>query len=106
MSCAMSVSTKIPDIYVQLNLLKIMKKFNDFQKSEGVLSKEQMNKIKGGVCYYITTSGEIRKGSKEAVLHDFAIDGRNWCCDSCSSATWMPKNLALSVADNAMLADF
>ncbi|MEG2370173.1 MAG: hypothetical protein RSB23_03310 [Alistipes sp.] len=87
--------------------------FNEL-KARNILSKEQMQNVKGGgtCAFYLPmslsnthfrgdihatggfSSGEndsVYKGvSKEEALRETAgISGARWCCDSCDKASWL-----------------
>lgn len=67
--------------------------FNEL-KTRNILSKEQMQNIKGGgTCGYAVWTGDshiiacdVSKTEAQEMLNHFTNHG-NWCCDSCGS-TW------------------
>jgi hypothetical protein len=62
-----------------------MKSFSGF--SEFALTRAQMKNVVGGSCYSKASGGVTQytgNGSNKAAKNS----GTNWCCDSCSSASW------------------
>ena len=55
-----------------------------------VLSRSEMANIKGGQCYHRRNNGNVETCDGSADCQN-AIDwgmSTNWCCQSCSTATW------------------
>ena len=70
-----------------------MNNFSKFKKAS--ISKSEMNVVKGGrgTCGYYF-NGEayygVSKGDAQSMMD---VGASNWCCDSCSKASWMPSGL-------------
>ena len=64
-----------------------MKDFSYFKDKS--LGRKEMRAVKGGfgTCAAKSPSGHVHYNLSKAQAHLMASGG-NWCCDSCSSASW------------------
>lgn len=62
--------------------------------ADTALSRGEMKRIAGGSCYAQAKGGGVVRSwgvsdSKSYAIAYAKANGTHWCCDSCSSASWM-----------------
>lgn len=55
------------------------------------ISRAEMKSVVGGTCHAMDSSGSLYGADKATVKAIAKQHGTHWCCDSCSTASWMQQ---------------